>query len=198
MLVVVAVVVGAFLLARGFDGAEEGTAGPASTTTQPSDTDVDDDPDSVDDGETDDDGADNGGETDDPSADPTTSPATSPPVVTKKPGDVKIATVNGTGERGRAGRTAEALNVEGFVTAPKNSEQDRIEQSVIYYRPGYSDDAKSVAEILGTTPALLAEAPVGIMSLIQNSSTPENLADFNIYVLIGTDGEIPDPSPPSG
>ena len=194
VLVVVAVALGAFLLARAFDGADEG-ASVVTATSEVTGTDADDEPEDGQDGETD---AENGDLVEDSPAESTTTSTTSAPVVTRPPGQVKVATINGTGERGRAGRTADALNAKGFVTAAKNSEKDRIATSVIYWRSGYGDDAKSVANALNASPDALERAPGTIMTLIKNPETPANLADFNIFVLIGTDGAIPDPNPPSG
>lgn len=185
VLVVLAVAAGVFLLARGFDGADD--AG-TNVSTAPSE------PDS---GGDDDDGgedAENGGTTSTTSS--STTSTTVPPVVTHPAGEVKVAVMNGTGERGRAGRTAESLNAAGHVTAAKNTEQSRVERSAIYYKAGYGDDAKAVASVLGAPPNIIAPAPQTIMSLIRNPETPQDLEDFHIFVVVGTDDVIVDPSPP--
>ena len=183
LLVVVAIAVGAFLLARGFGGDEDATA-----TSDPDDTEQ---PSSDDEG---DNGADpdNGTTT---TTSTTTTTTTAPPVVTHPPGEVKVAVANGTGDRGRAGRTAGTLNASGYVTAAKNTQQDRVGESVIYYRPGYGDDAKAVASALGAPPDLLTPAPATIMTLIRNPETPADLETFNIFVVVGTDNVILDPDP---
>ena len=36
------------------------------------------------------------------------------------------------------------------------------------------------------------------MTLIRNPESPENLEDFNIFAVVGTDDAILDPSPPAG
>ena len=190
VLVVVAVALGAFLLSRGFDGADDATDEPSANGT-PAES-----PSNGDNGDGDGDGNGNGGLTS--STTSTTTTTTAPPVVTHLPGQVKVAVANGTGERGRAGRTADTLNATGYVTAAKNTEQDRVAESVIYYRPGYGDDAKAVASALGAPADLLMPAPATIMTLIKNPETPANLEDFNLFVVVGTDNVILDPAPVSG
>ena len=187
VLVVLAVAVGVFLLARGFDGADDGTVTSSGT---PSSDSADGDNGEGEDGESED-----GSTTSTTSS--TTTTTTAPPVITHPPGQVKVAVMNGTGERGRAGRTAEALNVAGYVTAAKNTEQDRVPRSVIYYREGYGDDAKAVASVLGAPPNIITPAPGTIMTLIRNPETPPNLEDFNVFAVVGTDDVILDPLPPA-
>ena len=186
VLVIVAVALGAFLLSRGFDGSDD-----SSTDASNDDTEAESSP--------------TGGDPEDsPEADATsttsstTTTTTAPPVVTHLPGEVKVAVMNGTGERGRASRTASTLNASGYVTAAKNTEQDRVEGSVIYYKAGYGDDAKAVASVLGAPPDIITPAPGTIMTLIRNPESPENLEDFNIFAVVGTDDVILDPAPPAG
>ena len=186
MLVIVAVALGALLLARGFDGADDTTAAGNGDDAGESPTN----------GE-----GDNGDEpsVDEPASTTTTTTTTTvPPIVTHLPGEVKVAVANGTGDRGRAGRTAGVLNAGGYVTAAKNTEQDRVSESVIYYRPGYGDDAKAVASALGAPPDVLTPAPSTIMTLIRNPETPQDLENFNIFVVVGTDNVILDPEPVAG
>ena len=186
MLVIVAVALGALLLSRGFDGADD--------TSASSNGDGAEQEPSGSDGE-----GDNEPEVDAQSTSTTTTTTTTvPPVVTHLPGQVKVAVANGTGDRGRAGRTAGVLNADGYVTAAKNTEQDRVSESVIYYRPGYGDDAKAVASALGAPADLLTPAPSTIMTLIRNPETPQDLGTFNIFVVVGTDNVILDPDPVAG
>ena len=187
VLVVVAVALGALLLARGFGGADD------SSADAPPDDSESESP-STGDGPSED--PEDGGTTS--STTSTTTTTTAPPVVTHPPGEVKVAVMNGTGERGRAGRTAEPLNAGGYVTAAKNTEQDRVDRSVIYYKEGYGDDAKAVASVLGAPPDIITPAPGTILTLIRNPETPENLQDFNVFAVVGADDVILDPSPPAG
>lgn len=188
VLVIVAVALGALLLARGFDGADDTSASSNGDDTEKEISDP----------------GDKGDNGDEPAVDAqatsttTTTTTTVPPVVTHLPGEVKVAVANGTGERGRASRTAGVLNAGGYVTASKNTEQDRVSESVIYYRPGYGDDAKAVASALGAPADILTPAPSTIMTLIRNPETPQDLETFNIFVVVGTDNVILDPDPASG
>ena len=186
LLVAAAIAVGAFLLARGFDGADDTTAatgnGTGQTQTDPDDGENGDDPATV----------------ESTTTTTTTTTTTAPPIVTRPPGEVKVAVANGTGDRGRAGRTAGILNASGYVTAAKNTQQDRVGESVVYYRPGYGDDAKAVASALGAPADLLTPAPATIMTLIRNPETPQDLETFNIFVVVGTDNVILDPDPVAG
>lgn len=198
-LVVLAVALGVFLLARGFDSADGDSDASGGDTNGASTQAGDGGGDSQDE---DADAADDSPDSEDPlggddGPPPSTAPTTAP-VSTHPPGEVKVATVNGTGESGRAGRTAEALNAQGFVTVAKNAAQSPIADSVIYYRTLYGDDAKSVARVLNASPEVLDEAPRAIMTLIGNPNSPEDLETYNIFVLIGTDDAIPDPNPPAG
>ena len=185
VLVIAAIALGVFLLARGFDGSDE-TATDASPDTGTA---------SPDSGEPDEEDPETDGTTSTTTT--TTTTTTAPPVVTHLPGDVKVAVMNGTGVRGRAGRTADTLNATGYVTAAKNTQQDRVETSVIYYRPGYGDDAKAVASVLGAPPDIITPAPGTIITLIRNPESPAGLEDFNLFAVIGTDNVILDPDPPA-
>ena len=183
VLVIVAVALGAFLLARGFGGSDDNTDASPDETEAESSTN----------GDPDESSESNGTST---TTTTTTTTTTAPPVVTHLPGQVKVAVMNGTGERGRAGRTADTLNAAGYVTAAKNTQQDRVESSVIYYRPGYGDDAKAVASVLGAPPDIITPAPGTIMTLIRNPESPADLEEFNIFAVAGTDDVILDPAPP--
>ena len=183
VLVIVAVALGAFLLARGFDDSD------GSTAASPGDP-----PEESTNGDSEE-GPETNGTTSTTTT--TTTTTTAPPVVTHPRGEVKVAVMNGTGVRGRAGRTADKLNATGFVTAAKNTQQDRVEDSVIYYRPEYGDDAKAVASVLGAPPDIITPAPATIITLIRNPESPADLEEFNIFAVVGTDDVILDPDPPA-
>ena len=184
VLVVVALALGVLLLARGFDGDDDATD---TASTDTSSTAPDDEPDEADED------SESPVVEGEPPPETSVAPTTVPAVVTRPPEQVRVVTINGTGVTGRAGRTADELNVEGYVIAAKNSEQSRVERSVIYFAPGYAGDAAEVARILGVEADIFEQAPATIESLIQNPDTPANLGDFNVFVLIGTDEAIPDP-----
>ncbi len=111
-----------------------------------------------------------------------------PPLVTHRPGEVKIATVNGTGRSGLAGATADILSAQGYVTLAKNAANPPVAQSNIYYLATYQDDAKAVASAVNAPAEIINPAPANMLTLV---STPENVADFHIFVVLGTDDVIP-------
>lgn len=180
LLVVVAVAVGAFLLARGFDGSGD-AADPAAADSA---------------GEGEPNGAEGSGDGSDNEAEPevttpvVTEPPTTlpPPVVTHPPGEVKVAAVNGRGTRGLAGAAVSILDARGYVTAAKNASNVPVVNSVIYYMATYGDDAKAVADALNAPADILAPAPSTVLTLIDNR---DNVSDFNIFVVLGTDELIP-------
>ena len=184
LLVVVAVALGAFLLARGFDGAD----GTVTTTNGTGETSNGDNEPNGDEPNGD------GPSTEVTTTTSTTTTTTVPPVITHPPGEVQVVVANGTGITGRAGRTASQLNAKGYVTSAENTEASRVDESLIYYRPGYGDDAKAIASVLKAPADRLAAVPGTIMSLIRDPE-PE-LELFNVYVVIGQDDLIPDPDPP--
>lgn len=179
VLVLIAVAIGAFLLRSGFDGTEtSGAQSPAAPATEDETTETN--------GENGDDPAEPEAGAGDPAAVvETTAP---PPLPTREPSQVKVAAVNGTGTPGLAGRTADLLGVHGYVTGAKNAANVPVTVSVIYYRAGFSEDAKAVATHLRAPADIIAPAPEDVLGLIANS---EEVADFNVFVLVGADEVIP-------
>ena len=183
VLIVVAVALGAFLLARGFDGA--GSTSSATSVTG----------DSGDTGDTA--GADDTSAEEPVTTDPETGeeiPAepddptdTTRPLATNAPGDVRVAAVNGTGTSGLASAASNILKVEGYVTGAKNAVAFPVEESVIYYQAGFSEDAKAVASALSAPADVIKPAPDNVLSLI---GSPEDVADFDVFVFLGADAVI--------
>ena len=133
-------------------------------------------------------GSDNN-ETTDTTLDPSTETLpTVPTLITHPPETVKVVTVNGTNISGLAGASATLLASKGYVTSPKNAARPPIEPSTIFYKDTYHDDAKVVASSLSAPPDILTKAPSFILTLIAN---PEGVSDYHIFVMIGTDGRIP-------
>ena len=182
VLIVVAVALGAFLLARGFDG-----AGSTSSATSVGDSG----------GSGDTSGADDTPAEDPVTTDPVTgdvipgeaddTTSTTRPFATNAPGDVRVAAVNGTGTSGLAGAASNILKVEGYVTGAKNAVASPVEESVIYYQAGFSEDAKAVASALSAPADVIKPAPDNVLSLI---GSPEDVADFDVFVFLGADGVI--------
>ena len=113
---------------------------------------------------------------------PTVPPSTRPVEL------VKVAAVNGTTIRGLAGATTKLLVARGYVAEPKNAASPPVQESSIFYKPSYADDAKAVASALSAPADILKPAPDHIPSLIANY--PE-VSDFHIFVVLGTDSRIP-------
>lgn len=180
VLVLIAVAIGAFLLRSGFDNT---SSGGAQTTVGNNDAAEAQNPEDDEGGTVDPVGEGNG----DP-ADPATETTAPPPLPTREPSQVKVAAVNGTGTAGLAGRTADLMGVHGYVTGAKNAASVPMAVSVIYYRAGFSEDAKAVATHLRAPADIIAPAPEDVLSLIANA---DEVADFNIFVIVGADEVIP-------
>ena len=176
MLVIVAIALGVFLLARGFDGSDDATDDAATPSTESS---------SDSNGDPDDDTTETTSTT---STTTTTTTTTVPPPVTHPPNEVKVAAINGKGAPGLAGAAAEELNRLGFTSAAKNAVNFGMEMSVIYYQPGYADDAKALAVALNAPVDILNPAPSTVLTLIRD---PSDVSDFNIFVLLAEDDLIP-------
>ena len=180
MLVIVAIALGVFLLARGFGGSDDDTdaTSPASDSSDNGDPNGDskeDDTATTDTSST-------------TSTTTTTTTTTLPPPVTHPPNEVKVAAINGKGAPGLAGAAAEELNKLGFTSAAKNAVNYGMEMSVIYYQPGYADDAKALAVALNAPVDILNPAPSTVLTLIRD---PSDVSDFNIFVLLAEDDLIP-------
>ncbi len=124
----------------------------------------------------------------DPIEEPTESteaPPVSVPI--KDPSQVKVVAVNGTGTTGLAGRTADLLGVHGYVTGAKNAAEVPLAVSFIYYRAGYSEDAKAVAARLLAPADIITPAPDDVLALVANS---DDVGDFHIFVFLGSDEVI--------
>ena len=185
VLVVVAIALGAFLLARGFDGSDDGSAGAASSGAV---SDGGSSGSSGDDSEGDDGSEDPASTT--TSTTTTTTTTTAPPPTTHPPGQVKVAAVNGKGAPGLAGAVAEKLITEGFTTVAKNAVNFGMETSVIYYQPGYAEDAKVIAGALNAPGNILNELPSAetVLELIRD---PSDVSDFHVFVLLAADDAVP-------
>lgn len=180
VLVLIAVAIGAFLLRSGFDDTPGGTQTAAGDNGAVEAQNPEDEEGAGDPG--------GGGEGNGDPADPATETTAPPPLPTREPSQVKVASVNGTGTAGLAGRTADLLGVHGYVTGAKNAASVPMAVSAIYYRAGFSEDAKAVATHLRAPADIIAPAPEDVLGLIANS---DEVADFNIFVIVGADEVIP-------
>jgi hypothetical protein len=134
-LVVVAVLIGLFLLRNGLDTSE------AITNQGGSDTSSDGD----DAGSTDGDGGD---------TTTTTAPAVRPP------SEVTVIVLNGTSVDGAAGVYSDALATAGYVmSAPAGADADATATQV-YFAPGFEAEAAAVATAIGAPAVAPAAVPV--------------------------------------
>lgn len=192
-----AIIIGAFVLFFAFsdsiklvneeNGSDTDLSAEDGNTTETGESDDDDTPtdptptDEINDSDND--------ETTDTALDPSTETLpTVPTLITHPPETVKVVTVNGTNISGLAGASATLLASKGYVTSPKNAARPPIEPSTIFYKDSYGDDAKTVASLLSAPADILTKAPSFVLTLIAN---PEGVSDYHIFVMIGTDGRIP-------
>jgi len=176
ILIVVAVLIGVVLLAKGFDGPRITTASPTvpttaspSVTTAPTDV-----------AETPTTSADSG-------ATPTTAPTPAVTPALRPASEVKVVVANGSGVKGAAGAAKGKLTAANYIAEAKNASTSSIELSAVYFIDGYREEAKVVAQTLGGTESLLRAAPADPLALIKS---PEGLEDFHIFVILGLDKAI--------
>lgn len=127
----------------------------------------------------------------DGTTDTTAAPETIPPADAgdlRPPGEVNVLVANGTGGKGVAGAVSDKLIARGYISPSSNAPSTA--ESVIYYRDTYEDDARAVAEIVGTTADLLRPAvdPIAVSPAAINDG---RLDAANIVVIIGNDERIP-------
>jgi hypothetical protein len=185
LLIALAVVIGLVLMAFALeDESTEVTS--TDDTDQPTETTV---PDEGNDGT----GTDVGDpdDTDNGATGTTAAPATIPPADggdPRPPGEVNVLVSNGTGGKGVAGEVSDKLIARGYISPSSNAPSTA--ESVIYYRDTYEDDARAVAQIIGTTADLLRPAadPIAVSPAAINDG---RLDAANIVVIIGNDERIP-------
>ena len=115
----------------------------------------------------------------------TTAPPTTAPTSTtaplRAPQDIKVLVANGTSTNGLASTVKSKLQAEGYQTLTSTN-APRATASVIYYRPGYQNEAKAMSQFLNLSPTSVqpmpAQAPV---------SDATAAAAANIIVVAGPD-----------
>ena len=135
VLVVIAVLVGALLLARGYDeegGVVDTGESAAQTTTTNAAAPVD-------------------GTT-----------TTTVAAAARTPAEVPVLAINGAGVAGAAGALETTLNAAGYTTV-ETGNTSPVTATVVYYAEGAQAEAQAVASVVGTDPAAVqpvASAPV--------------------------------------
>ncbi len=174
VLIVIAVVVGVLLLWQGFDNNDRIVADDQDNTTTTLSSNSDTTTTTV---------APNPSETPSDNITTTTTEAVSTP---DPPNTVKVAVLNGRGERGLAGQRADVLKAQNYVTVAADADSFDKQDSVVYYTPGYEDEARQVAVALNGAPSVIEMAPANPVTLAKESHRT-SIADYNIYVVLGAD-----------
>ena len=118
----------------------------------------------------------------------TTTTTTAPPVPTRPPNQVRVLVANGSGVPRGAKAVTDALSPAGYTTiAPANATP--TDTSGIYYRVGYSPDARGVMEVVAPgNPDLILAMPPGGLDV--PDGTLDRVADANVVIILGSDLRI--------
>jgi len=109
------------------------------------------------------------------------------------PNEVNVLVANGTGGRGVAGGTADKLIADGYTANASNA--PATDAGVVFYKPGYSENARNVAEILNAAPDVVQPIPEGgQIGVSQEAIADGRLDAANIIVIVGNDGAVPPPA----
>src|SRR5688572_31052408 len=170
-LVVIAVVIGLFLLRNGLDTSEAVTSNPGDQSTDASESSDSDE------------GTDEGA-TDDTTVDttPTTRPVNEVPTIV----------LNDSGVTGAAGVYSEALAALGYqLTDPDGDNADAdgdAAATIVYFADGFEAEAAAVATAIG--------APEAVVPQLLPTTPPGPIAGASVVVVIGTD--LASVAPPGG
>jgi hypothetical protein len=111
----------------------------------------------------------------------------------RAPQDIKVLVANGTSTNGLASTVKSKLQGEGYQTLTSTNSSEQVTATILYYRPGYQNEAAALAEFLTLSPtavqAMPAQAPV---------SNPAAVDGANIIVVAGPDVAQGGSSGPSG
>ena len=182
LLIAVAVVLGLVLLWKGLD-TTPGVAVP---------------PEATDDGSAESVGMVEEGPADLPMADEpvaTTTPAptittttTAVPAPTRPPNQVRVLVANGSGVPRGAATVTDVLSPAGYTTLPPANATPTA-TSGIYYRSGYSGDARAVMDVVAPgNPDLILPLPAGGLDV--PDATQDRVANANVVVILGADLRI--------
>ncbi len=204
VLAIAAVILGVIILGQGFgddspslqsvgssdgtsddDGAaDDGTSDDGAADDGTSDDDGAADDGTSDDGAADDTGADDGAASDDAGGDDIIDPDDTgddgAPDILHPTAEVRVLVANGTTVAGAAGATREQLvTSQGYNGLAPTNTTSAVDESAIYYVPGYELDARQIAQLLNASPqsvqAMPADPPV------------EDLAEAHVLVVLGPD-----------
>lgn len=159
-LVVVAVVIGLFLLRNGLDTSEAITSN--SGDGQATDASSTDGSDSTDEG---------------------TDGTTTTTLASRPPAEVPTIVLNDSGIAGAAGKYSEVLTAAGYtLTNPEGANADAegdAAATLIFFAPGFETEAAAVATAIG--------APATVVPAALSATPPGPTASASVVVVIGTD-----------
>jgi LytR cell envelope-related transcriptional attenuator len=157
-LVVVAVVIGLFLLREGLDTSEAVSTGSKEEATDSSDAGASD------------------------STDQGTDDTTTTTVAGRPPGEVPTIVLNDSGIAGAAGSYSEVLAAAGYqLTNPDGANADAegdAATTIVYFAPGFDAEAAAVAAAIGAPTLVPTPLP---------TTPPGPIAGASVVVVIGTD-----------
>ena len=102
--------------------------------------------------------------------------------------EVTVLVANGTGGAGVAGGIQDILVADGYTAEVTNA--PATVEGVIFYKPGFDQNARAIADVLGAAPDVVLLAPESI------GVSAEAIADgrverADIVVIIGTNNAVP-------
>ena len=118
----------------------------------------------------------------------TTTTTTFAPAPTRPPNQVRVLVANGSGVPRGASTVTGVLSPAGYTTLPP-ANATPTDTSGIYYRSGYSGDARAVMELVAPgNPDLILALPPGGLDV--PDGTLDRVANANVVVILGADLRI--------
>ena len=118
----------------------------------------------------------------------TTTTTTAVPAPTRPPNQVRVLVANGSGVRRGASDVTDVLRPAGYTTLPP-ANATPTDTSGIYFRVGYSGDARAVMDLVAPgNPDLLLPLPAGGLDV--PDGTLDRVANANVVVILGADLRI--------
>ena len=118
----------------------------------------------------------------------TTTSTTAVPAPTRPPNQVRVLVANGSGVPRGAATVTDVLSPAGYTTLPP-ANATPTDTSGIYYRSGYSGDARAVMELVApSNPDLILPLPAGGLDV--PDATLDRVANANVVVILGADLRI--------
>lgn len=119
--------------------------------------------------------------------------SSAPPPATHAPGEVSVLVANGTGTAGGAGNVTAKLVPKGYATLPAaDASTSDVQQSLVFYREGYIEDAKQVARDLAVPEELIdgIVQPMPAEPPVRGNRGTQSAQIANVLVLLGADQVI--------